>query len=42
MKPPKQVQTNDLKHYLTEVPLLKMINEAPKCEIFVTAKTNSN
>jgi hypothetical protein len=26
----------------TEVPLLKMIDEAPKCEIFVTAKTNSN
>jgi len=36
------VLTNDLKHYLTEDPLLEMINEAPKSEIIVTAKNNSN
>jgi len=36
------LSTNALKHYPTEVPLLEMINEAPKNEIFVTAKNNSN
>jgi hypothetical protein len=36
------LSTNYLKHYLTKVPLLRMINEAPKNEIFVPAKNNLN
>ena len=32
----------DLKHYVTEVPILEMINEAPESDIFVTAKNNAN
>jgi hypothetical protein len=39
--PPKRVQKNDKKHYLTEVTIHTMINEATKSEIFVTAKNNS-
>jgi hypothetical protein len=42
MNPPPQddLKINDQKLYLTEVILHKIIREAPKTEIFVTAKNN--